>query len=219
MFLSAIELQGFKCFADPAHFDFAPGLTGIVGPPGCGKSTLAEAVRWVLAGHASAAAVEDSWAEVLFAGTSRRRALTEAVVTLTLSGLPASCGFRNDTLRLGRQARLRQPDQLFTDPDPLDSHGAADLLHRLGLEASPVRNRGRSPGDPLSGPFVILDECEAHYDEGELAHYIRQLHEARGSTQCIVITNRREIMTEVDVLHGVTMEEFGVSLPVKMRRK
>jgi chromosome segregation protein len=48
MFLKRIEIQGFKSFAERVEIDLAPGITAIVGPNGCGKSNLTEAVQWVL---------------------------------------------------------------------------------------------------------------------------------------------------------------------------
>ena len=48
VFLKRIVLHGFKSFADRTLFEFGPGLTGVVGPNGCGKSNLLDAIRWVL---------------------------------------------------------------------------------------------------------------------------------------------------------------------------
>ena len=78
-----LKLTGFKSFVEPAELRIEPGLTGIVGPNGCGKSNLLEAIRWVM-GESSARSMRGGGMEdVIFAGTAQRPARAFAEVTLT----------------------------------------------------------------------------------------------------------------------------------------
>src|SRR5207342_1517029 len=72
MRIRRLKLSGFKSFVEPAELRIEPGLTGVVGPNGCGKSNLLEAIRWVM-GEGSAKSLRGGGMEdVIFAGTASR---------------------------------------------------------------------------------------------------------------------------------------------------
>jgi len=80
--LTKLELQGFKSFADQTEFSFDAGVTAIVGPNGCGKSNVSDAVRWVLGEQKARALRGAKMEEVIFQGSSARRPVNIAEVSL-----------------------------------------------------------------------------------------------------------------------------------------
>lgn len=85
MFLKSLEIFGFKSFADRTRIDFADGITALLGPNGCGKSNVVDAIKWVLAENKSKNLRAESMADVIFNGTEQRPALSVAEVTLTIA--------------------------------------------------------------------------------------------------------------------------------------
>ena len=85
LFLKSLDIHGFKSFADKTHIDFAEGITALVGPNGCGKSNVVDAIKWVLAERNSKNLRAEKMEDVIFNGTERRPALNTAEVTLTIA--------------------------------------------------------------------------------------------------------------------------------------
>ncbi|WP_112873459.1 chromosome segregation SMC family protein [Paracoccus endophyticus] len=154
-----LRLTGFKSFVDPTELVIRDGLTGVVGPNGCGKSNLLEALRWVMGEHRPTAMRGDGMEDVIFAGTTRRPARGQAEVTLVLDNRArrAPVGFNDaDVLDVtrritrdagsayrinGREVRARDVQMLFADA----STGAqSPALVRQGQVSELINARPRA---------------------------------------------------------------------------
>ena len=85
MFLKCLEIFGFKSFPDRVKIEFADGITALLGPNGCGKSNVVDAVKWVLGEQSSRTLRADKMEDVIFNGTESRKPLNIAEVSLTIS--------------------------------------------------------------------------------------------------------------------------------------
>ena len=83
--LDKLEISGFKSFYEPAELRFPASLTAVVGPNGCGKSNISDAIIWVLGEHRASQIRGKTMEDVIFQGSARRRALGMGEVTLTLT--------------------------------------------------------------------------------------------------------------------------------------
>src|SRR4029077_18655697 len=84
MRLDSVEIAGFKSFCDKQELSFRGGVTGIVGPNGCGKSNISDAISWVLGEQSVKSLRGVRMEDVIFAGTRERKATGMAEVSLTL---------------------------------------------------------------------------------------------------------------------------------------
>jgi chromosome segregation protein len=92
MRLSTIKLAGFKSFVDPTVMHLPTNMTGVVGPNGCGKSNIIDAIRWVM-GESSASRLRgDSLTDVIFSGSSTRKPVSQAVVELIFDNSDGAVG-------------------------------------------------------------------------------------------------------------------------------
>ena len=130
MYLSKLSLHGFKSFADQTELHFSPGITAIVGPNGCGKSNIVDAVRWVIGEQRASVLRSDKMNDVIFNGTSRRRALGMSEVQLTIENNRGVLPTEYSEVSIGRrlyrsgdseylmndvQSRLKDIQNLFMD--------------------------------------------------------------------------------------------------------
>ncbi|MHC4646626.1 MAG: chromosome segregation protein SMC [Planctomycetota bacterium] len=103
MRLERIVLDGFKSFADKTDFVFDSAVTAIVGPNGCGKSNVVDAVKWVLGEQSVKSLRSDQMADVIFGGSSSRKPLGTAGVTLVIANTSGTLAIEADEVQISRR--------------------------------------------------------------------------------------------------------------------
>ncbi|MSU69789.1 MAG: chromosome segregation protein SMC [Opitutaceae bacterium] len=103
MYLKALKLHGFKSFADPTTLHFEPGVTAVVGPNGCGKSNIADSIRWVLGEQSAKALRGGRMQEIIFEGADTRRAAQICEVSLLLTECEKQLGSEFHEIEITRR--------------------------------------------------------------------------------------------------------------------
>ena len=188
MKLTRLRLLGFKSFVEPTDFLIEPGLTGVVGPNGCGKSNLVEALRWVMGESSFKSMRASAMDDVIFSGSTNRPARNNAEVAMTVDNADRSApaAFNDEekleiarriereigsTYRInGKEVRARDVQILFADA----STGARSpaLVHqgRIGeiIQAKPEqRRRVLEEAAGISGLHARRHEAELRLKAAE----------------------------------------------------
>jgi chromosome segregation protein len=128
-------MQGFKSFADTTEMMFNPGVTAIVGPNGCGKSNVSDAVRWVLGEQRARLLRGAKMEEVIFQGSSARRAVNVAEVSLHFSNEDGTLPVAFQEVVITRRLSRSGESEYFLNRSACRLRDIADLLRGTGLGA------------------------------------------------------------------------------------
>lgn len=128
-----IEITGFKSFADTTRISFDGGITAIVGPNGCGKSNVSDAIRWVLGEQSSKALRGKSMQDVIFAGTEKRKKLSYCEVSLVFDNTQKWFNIDLDEITLTRKLYRSGESDYMINKKPCRLKDIRDLLYDSGV--------------------------------------------------------------------------------------
>lgn len=175
MLLKEIELIGFKSFADKTRLRFAVGITAIVGPNGCGKSNIADAFRWVF-GEQSAKSLRGSkMPDVIFAGTTTRKSLNFAEVTITFSDIQGALPVDYEEVAITRRLHRSGESDYFINRHPVRLKDIQNLFldSGMGKDAYSIFEQGKID------QIINYSALERRYIFEEAAGILRFLHRKR----------------------------------------
>ena len=131
--LKALELVGFKSFADRTRFEFPPGITVVVGPNGSGKSNIVDAIKWVLGEQSVKSLRGREMADVIFNGSGSRRATNAAEITLTLDNSKHLLSIDAAEVHITRRVYRSGEGEYLLNRNPARLRDIRDLLAGTGL--------------------------------------------------------------------------------------
>ncbi|MFH1313302.1 MAG: chromosome segregation protein SMC [Candidatus Eisenbacteria bacterium] len=133
MYVSRIEMTGFKSFADRTIVDLEPGLAAVVGPNGCGKTNICDAIRWVL-GEENVRMLRGSRIEdIIFSGTELRKSTGMAEVALTLSDVQDALPVEYNEVTVARRVFRSGESQFYINKVPSRLKDIVDLFLGTGM--------------------------------------------------------------------------------------
>ncbi len=136
MFLKSMEMFGFKSFADKTLIKFEPGITAIVGPNGCGKSNVVDAIKWVLGEKQAKNIRGDKMEDIIFSGTEQRKPVSLAEVSVTIDNSGRILDIGTDTVTITRRVFRDGESEYQINRSPVRLKDINRLLMDTGIGKS-----------------------------------------------------------------------------------
>ncbi|MCP5515272.1 MAG: AAA family ATPase [Spirochaetales bacterium] len=136
MFLKSIELFGFKSFADRSKIEFIDGITALLGPNGCGKSNIVDAIKWVLGEQSTKTLRAEKMEDVIFNGTESRKPLNIAEVTLVLSNDSGMLNLDVPEISIKRRLYRSGDSEYYVNNTPVKLKELRELFFDTGVGKS-----------------------------------------------------------------------------------
>ncbi|MGA2977120.1 MAG: AAA family ATPase [Spirochaetia bacterium] len=136
MFLKTLEIFGFKSFADKVQIEFTDGVAALLGPNGCGKSNVVDAMKWVLGEQSSKSLRAETMADVIFAGSETRKPLGVAEVTLLVSNQDEVLPLNLPEISIRRRLYRSGESEYFINNNPVKMREVRELFFDTGIGKS-----------------------------------------------------------------------------------
>ena len=205
MFLKSLDIYGFKSFADKTHIDFSEGITALLGPNGCGKSNVVDAIKWVLAERNSKNLRAEKMEDVIFNGTERRPALNTAEVTLTIANDKGLLPLDDEEIAITRRLYRSGDAEYFINQRPAGPTEIRRLFMDTGVgkAAYSVMEQGKIDQILSSKPedrrYLFEEAAGISRSKAEVAEAERELEKTRQNMTQIEIA-MGEIKRQYDAL-------------------
>ncbi len=193
MFLKSLDIFGFKSFADRTHIDFADGITALLGPNGCGKSNVVDAIKWVLAENKAKNLRAAEKTDVIFNGTERRAPLNVAEVTLTMSNETGLLPLEESEIAIKRRLYRSGENEYFINNRPVGAREVVKLFMDTGVGKSSysIMEQGQVSQILSSKPedrrYIFEEAAGISRSKAECAIAERELEQTRRNMQQIEI--------------------------------
>ena len=187
MFLKSLEIFGFKSFADRTHINFADGITALLGPNGCGKSNVVDAIKWVLAENRSKNLRAESMEDVIFNGTETRLALSMAEVTLTIANENGLLPLEDSEIAIKRRLYRNGENEYFINSNQVGASSIRKLFMDTGVgkAAYSVMEQGKIDQILSSKPedrrYLFEEAAGISRSKAEVADAERELEKTRAN--------------------------------------
>jgi len=133
LFLKRLDIFGFKSFADRTEVEFADGITALLGPNGCGKSNVVDAVKWVLGEQAARSLRAEKMEDVIFNGTENRKPLNVAEITLTISNEEGHLPLDRPEIEIRRRLYRSGESEYYINGSPVRLKEVRELFWDTGV--------------------------------------------------------------------------------------